>query len=185
MPPRPCPQARGRTRASSWPPPQAAPNRRDRWFPGCARRRRARSSSPPRSTWTPAISRPAHTSPRPRAAPASPWRGTPARRATCALSLGWSSPARCWCAGASSGSAESRGRPARRARPPPAPPPPRAAPLQHVARRVVHGRHGGGVAPAEHLRHDPAHAAPELPGAGLAHAVAHEVDRAALPRGAL
>lgn len=25
MPPRPCPQARGRTRASSWPPPQAAP----------------------------------------------------------------------------------------------------------------------------------------------------------------
>lgn len=62
---------------------------------------------------------------------------------------------------------------------------PRAAPRQHVARRVVHGRHGGGVAPAEHLRHDPAHAAPELPGAGLAHAVAHEVDRAALPRGAL
>lgn len=62
---------------------------------------------------------------------------------------------------------------------------PGAAPLQHVACRVVHGRHGGGVAPAEHLRHDPAHAAPELPGAGLAHAVAHEVDRAALPRGAL
>lgn len=31
----------------------------------------------------------------------------------------------------------------------------RAAPLQHVARRVVHGGHGGGVAPAEHLRHDP------------------------------
>lgn len=62
---------------------------------------------------------------------------------------------------------------------------PRAAPRQHVARRVVHGRHGGGVASAEHLRHDPAHAAPELPGAGLAHAVAHEVDRAALPRGAL
>ena len=62
---------------------------------------------------------------------------------------------------------------------------PRAAPLQHVARRVLHGRHGGGVAPTEHLRHDPAHAAPELPGAGLAHAVAHEVDRAALPRGAL
>lgn len=62
---------------------------------------------------------------------------------------------------------------------------PGAAPLQHVARRVVHGRHGGGVARAEHLRHDPAHAAPELPGAGLAHAVAHEVDRAALPRGAL
>ena len=37
----------------------------------------------------------------------------------------------------------------------------------------------------EHLRDDPAHVAPELPGAGLAHAVAHEVDRAALPRGAL
>lgn len=61
----------------------------------------------------------------------------------------------------------------------------RAAPLQHVARRVVHRNDGGGVAPAEHLRDDPAHAAPELPGAGLAHAVAHEVDRAALPRGAL
>lgn len=62
---------------------------------------------------------------------------------------------------------------------------PRAAPRQHVARRVVHGRHGGGVAPEGHLRRDPAHAAPELPGADLAHAVAHEVDRAALPRGAL
>lgn len=62
---------------------------------------------------------------------------------------------------------------------------PRAAPRQHVAGRVVHGGHGGGVAPAEHLRDDPAHTAPELPGAGLAHAVAHEVDRAALPRGAL
>lgn len=62
---------------------------------------------------------------------------------------------------------------------------PRAAPRQHVARRVVHGRHGGGVAPAEHLRDDSAHAAPELPGAGLAHAVAHEVDRAALLRSAL
>lgn len=58
---------------------------------------------------------------------------------------------------------------------------PRAAPLQHVARHVVHGGHGGGVAPAEHLRDDPAHAAPELPGAGLAHAVAHEVDGTALP----
>ena len=59
---------------------------------------------------------------------------------------------------------------------------PRAAPLQHVARHVVHGGHGGGVAPAEHLRDDPAHAAPELPGARLAHAVAHEVGGAALPR---
>lgn len=74
--------------------------------------------------------------------------------------------------------------PARRA-----PPPPRTAvalgqyPLQHVARRAVHGGHGGGVAPAEHLRDDPAHAAPELPGARPAHAVAHEVDGAALPRG--
>ena len=58
---------------------------------------------------------------------------------------------------------------------------PRAAPLQHVARHVVHGGHGGGVAPAEHLRDDPAHSAPELPGARLAHAVAHEVDGAALP----
>lgn len=58
---------------------------------------------------------------------------------------------------------------------------PRAAPLQHVAGRVVHGGHGGGVAPAEHLRDDPAHAAPQLPGARLAHAVAHEVDGAALP----
>lgn len=37
---------------------------------------------------------------------------------------------------------------------------PRAAPLQHVAGRLVHGGHGGGVAPAEHLREDPAHAAP-------------------------
>ena len=62
---------------------------------------------------------------------------------------------------------------------------PQAAPRQHAARRVVHGGHGGGVAPAEHLRHDPAHAAPQLPGARLAHAVAHEVDGAALPRGAL
>lgn len=62
---------------------------------------------------------------------------------------------------------------------------PRAAPLQHVARRVVHRGDGGGVAPADHLRDDPAHAEPELPGAGLAHAVAHEVDCAALPRGAL
>ena len=44
-------------------------------------------------------------------------------------------------------------------------------------------RHGGGVAPAEHLRDDPAHAAPQLPGARLAHAVAHEVDRTALPCG--
>lgn len=61
----------------------------------------------------------------------------------------------------------------------------RAAPLQHVAGHVVHGGHGGGVAAAEHLRDDPAHAAPQLPGAGLAHAVAHEVDGAALPRGAL
>ena len=50
---------------------------------------------------------------------------------------------------------------------------------------MVHGRHRGGVAGAEHLRDDSAHAAPELPGAGLAHAVAHEVDGAALPRGAL
>ena len=41
-----------------------------------------------------------------------------------------------------------------------------------------------GVA-GEYLRHDSARAAPELPGAGLVHAVAHEVDRAALPRGAL
>ena len=55
MPSRPCLQARGRTRASSWSPPQAAPTRRDRRFPECARRRRARSSSPPRSTWSPAI----------------------------------------------------------------------------------------------------------------------------------
>lgn len=50
---------------------------------------------------------------------------------------------------------------------------------------MVNGGHGGGVAPAEHLRDDPAHAAPGLPGPGLSHAVAHEVDRAALLRGAL
>lgn len=61
----------------------------------------------------------------------------------------------------------------------------RAAPLQHVARRVVHGGHGGGVAPAEHLRDYPAHAAPQLLGARLAHAVAHELDGAALPCGTL
>lgn len=62
---------------------------------------------------------------------------------------------------------------------------PRAAPLQHVARRVVHDGYGGGVAPAEHLRDDPAYAAPQLPGVRLAHAVAHELDGAALPCGAL
>ena len=49
---------------------------------------------------------------------------------------------------------------------------------------MVHGGHGGGVAPAEHLRDDPAHAAPELPGARLAHAVVYEADGAALPCGA-
>ena len=47
---------------------------------------------------------------------------------------------------------------------------PRAAPLQHVA------RHGGGIAPAEHLRDDPAHAAPELSGARLAHAAVVAAD---------
>jgi len=62
---------------------------------------------------------------------------------------------------------------------------PRAAPFQHVAHRVVHGGHGGGAAPAEHLRDDPAHAAPRPPGARLTHAAAHEVDGAALPCGAL
>ena len=61
MPPRPCPQARGRTRASSRPQPPAAPSRRGRRSRACGPRRRARSSSPPRSTWTPAMSRPART----------------------------------------------------------------------------------------------------------------------------
>ena len=37
-----------------------------------------------------------------------------------------------------------------------------------------------GVAPAEHLRVDSAYAVPELPGARLAHVVAHEVHDAAL-----
>ena len=36
MPSRPCPQARGRARASSGSPPQAAPARRDHRFPECA-----------------------------------------------------------------------------------------------------------------------------------------------------
>ena len=49
---------------------------------------------------------------------------------------------------------------------------------------MVHGGHGGGVAPAEHLRDDPVHAAPELLGARPAHAVEHEADGAALPCGA-
>ena len=43
---------------------------------------------------------------------------------------------------------------------------------------MIHGRHGGGVAPAEDLRDDPADAAPELPGAGLAHTVAGTPPRA-------
>lgn len=58
---------------------------------------------------------------------------------------------------------------------------PRAAPLQHLARRVVHGHGGGGVPGAEDRGDDAPHAAPQLPGAGLAHAVAHQVHRAALP----
>ena len=48
---------------------------------------------------------------------------------------------------------------------------------------MVHGGHGGGVAPAEHLRDDPVHAALELPGPP-AHAVVHEADGTALPCGA-
>lgn len=62
---------------------------------------------------------------------------------------------------------------------------PRAALLQHLAGHVVHGHGGGGVPGAEDRGDDPADAAPELPGAGLAHAVAHQVHRAALPCGAL
>ena len=58
---------------------------------------------------------------------------------------------------------------------------PRAAPLQHVARHVKHGGHRDSVAPAENLRHNPAHVAPELPGDGPT----HEVDRATLPCGTL
>ena len=56
MPSRPRPQARGRTRSSSWPPPRAAPSRWGRRSRACAPRHRARLSSPPRSTWTPATS---------------------------------------------------------------------------------------------------------------------------------
>lgn len=50
------------------------------------------------------------------------------------------------CAGASSGSADSRSRSARRARPLQCRRP-RVATIQLVARRVVHGRHGGSAAP--------------------------------------
>ena len=110
MPSRPCPQARGRTRASSWPPSQSALTRRDRRFPECARRRRARSSSPPRSTWTPTISRPARATSRRgswprcttrrsggarRAVMAGPsWKKPPGRWSNSALSLPteWSRP---------------------------------------------------------------------------------------------
>ena len=62
---------------------------------------------------------------------------------------------------------------------------PRAAPLRHCARRAAHCRHGGGAAAAERLRDDPARTAPEPPGAGPAHAVPHQADGAAPPRGAL
>ena len=46
---------------------------------------------------------------------------------------------------------------------------------------MVHGHGGGGVPGAEDRREDAAHAAPQLPGAGLAHAVAHQVHGASLP----
>lgn len=46
---------------------------------------------------------------------------------------------------------------------------------------MVHGHGGGGVPGAEDRGDDAPHAAPQLPGAGLAHAVAHQVHRAALP----
>lgn len=58
---------------------------------------------------------------------------------------------------------------------------PRAASPEHLAGRVVHGHGGGGVPGAEDRRDDAPHAAPQLPGAGLAHAVAHQVHGASLP----
>ena len=61
---------------------------------------------------------------------------------------------------------------------------PRAARLQHVAGHVVHGRHGRGVPAPEDRREDAADLSPELPGACLAHAVAHEVHAVPLPGGA-
>ena len=62
---------------------------------------------------------------------------------------------------------------------------PRAARLQHIDRDVVHGGHGRGVAPAEDGAENSADPPPELPRPRLAHAVAHEVDAAPLPGGAL
>ena len=58
---------------------------------------------------------------------------------------------------------------------------PRAAPLQHLARCVVHDHGGGGVPGVEDRRDDAPHGAPQLPGADLAYAVAHRVYGASLP----
>lgn len=46
---------------------------------------------------------------------------------------------------------------------------PRAALLQHLSRRVVHGHGGGDVPGAEDRRDDVPHVAPQLPGAGGVH----------------
>ena len=61
----------------------------------------------------------------------------------------------------------------------------RAEALEHLDGDVVHGRRRRGVGGPEHRRQYPADAPAGLPGAGLAHAVAHEVHDAALPGGAL
>ena len=62
----------------------------------------------------------------------------------------------------------------------------RAAALQHLYGQVVGRADGAGLPEAEHGRHDPGDAARRAPGAGGGpRAVAHEVDGAPLPGGAL
>ena len=62
---------------------------------------------------------------------------------------------------------------------------PGAALAQHVAGHVVHGGRRGRILGAEDRRHDAPDAALELARARLAHAVAHQVHGASLPRRAL
>lgn len=146
---------------------------------------RAPASSPPRSSARTTRTRPSRTSRRRRASRAISPTGAPAPPSACALSPGSPSPARCWSSGASGAGRGSRGRRGRRAPPPRGPPPPwggappacrrRRGAWRRPRRRPRRGAPGRGSC----------RRAPQLPGAGLAHAVAHQVRRAALPGGAL